>query len=264
MPTHFSTIGFFVASTDDFMALAKRIAPVAQEISVPGGSYLHWRGADGEELWLQKDRRNHFIGMDPHFSGRAVMRAHLKSWVKKEQDGSLDGSLSAWANPARSDSDYGEYPFIIDVPDASRHFALKLPCVAKLQIAAFAHEITYYSSVKVYEDEAIEAMGLASQAFIPSGMFSPDGTHTNPPEAFAILSGHVLEAAELRNGQTGNPYYWALIEGLGGCFDIVIDHELLPTVPEPRGVLKGSFWLSGRIVDKAQGKKTWWQMLSGK
>jgi hypothetical protein len=63
-----------------------------------------------------------------------------------------------------------------------------------------------------------------------------------------MFVGHVLAAGERINVLTGHAFYWALVETLGGAYDVMIDPELLPSVPAAGGVLSGSFWLSGRII----------------
>jgi hypothetical protein len=58
----------------------------------------------------------------------------------------------------------------------------------------------------------------------------------------------VLAADEKVNVLTGRAFYWALVETLGGAYDVVIDSRGLSGVPAVGGVLSGSFWLSGRII----------------
>jgi hypothetical protein len=62
----------------------------------------------------------------------------------------------------------------------------------------------------------------------------------------------VLAADEKINVLTGRAFYWALVETLGGAYDVVIDSNLLPGVPAAGGLISGSFWLSGRIIARYQ------------
>ena len=55
-------------------------------------------------------------------------------------------------------------------------------------------------------------------------------------------------AAEKTNSLTGERYYWALVDSLGGSFDVVIDPTICEAAPEAGGVLSGSFWLCGRLL----------------
>jgi len=249
MPSHFSTIGFLVPSEEESLALANRAAPLAQAVAAEAGEYLRWTGDAGEQLWLQVGNDGNLVGMNPHFSGKSRVRVKLEARIDRDEHSPLDGAFRAWASPPEEAPDEGMYPFVFDVPDALAYPGLSLPCVARAQIAAFAHEIRCYESPEAYdalpEDQAPK---LASQAFIPSGLFSPDGDDPVPPEARAVIAGHVIEASVCTNGLSGVAYYWALVETYGGIYDVVIDPALLERPPCAGNVLSGQFWLSGRLV----------------
>jgi len=67
------------------------------------------------------------------------------------------------------------------------------------------------------------------------------------------------------NTISGTPYWWALVESVGGTFDVVIDPELLPILPQAGQVMSGWFWLSGRLlVDAPRRPSGWWQRRSGR
>src|SRR5262249_52963145 len=164
----------------------------------------------------------------------------------------LDGSFHGWADPAGDAPDTGCYPFVFDAPDYRLHEDLSLPALKEIQIAAFAHEIAAFETVAAYEASETGDPKSASQSFIPSGLFTPAGDSTVPPQARAIFAGHVLAADEKINVLTGHAFYWALVETFGGAYDVVIDSDLLPGVPVVGGVISGSFWLSGRIIARDQ------------
>jgi hypothetical protein len=263
MPSHFSTIGFEVGSNDQFVALARQIAGMGQPVPGRGGQYLRWSGSGGEELWLQVDGDGDLVGMNPHFSGKSSLRVAVHGRVQRDKDSVLDGAFEGWAAPPADEpdgggpddgDDRGAYPLVFDAPDAATYGELQLPGIAEVQIAAFAHEIAYHDTPEAF---VASAVGLASQAFIPAGLFSPEGRPTEPPEAVAIFAGHVRESAERRNGLTGRGYYWALVDSLGGSYDVVIDRGMLPALPAAGGVLSGTFWLSGRLTDYPRRRTTW-------
>jgi hypothetical protein len=56
---------------------------------------------------------------------------------------------------------------------------------------------------------------------------------------------------------TGNRFWWALVDTLGGTYDVVIDPELLPDSPRAGNILSGWFWLSGRIGVEKPRKRRW-------
>lgn len=161
----------------------------------------------------------------------------------------LDGTFLAWANPPAGAATGGDYPFAFDCPDAATHLELALPAVVTAQVAAFAQQVSLYESACAYASspEAEGAHG-ASRSFIPSGLISPAGEPIIPPESHALIAGHVLEAAPRVNVISGAQYWWALVDTLGGTFDVVIDPALLPDQPRAGHVVSGWFWLSGRLL----------------
>lgn len=257
MPSHFSTIGFSIASQEEFAALAHQLAADAQPISTKRGEYLQWKGGGGEEMWLQVDHTRDLMGMNPHFAGRSSVTVRIESRVRRPNDTELDGAFHGWAAPT-DDVQEGAYPFVFDSPDAGTADAMQLPQVVQVQVAAFAHELSLHDSPEAFSaSQAGKVARFASQSFIPSGLFTPGEGKTDPPEAHAIFTGHVREAASRRNSITGAAFRWALVDTLGGAFDVVWDPELLSAVPLPGSVLSGQFWLSGRIVSLPPPKRTW-------
>lgn len=264
MVSHFSSIGFDVTSEEELISLAERVAGWAQIIEVKPGRYLRWAPGTGEQLWLQLDRQGRLVGVHPHFAGKSSVRVRLEGKVFREADTPLDGAFRGWANPQGDTPDTGDYPFVFDCPDARVYGDLALPAMATVQIAAFAHKVSVYESREAYDaSQASETLKFASRSFIPAGLFSSGGGATEPPEAHAIFTGHVLETAKQRNSLTGLTFRWALVDTLGGTFDVVIDPSLLSDAPRPGGVLSGSFWLSGRLLSYAKRRPGWSGKLVG-
>ncbi len=265
MPSQFSAIGFEVATGDDLASLASSVADRAETLNVAEGQYLKWAPPSGEQLWLQVKRNGDAMGMNPHFAGRSVVRAGLETRIVRERQTPLDGTFIAWANPPAGAMTGGDYPFAFDCPDAAVHDHLELPALVTLQVAAFAQQVTLYASEADY-DEARQREGLnfASRAFIPSGLISPNGEPVDPPEPHALFVGHVVEANLRRNTVTGHPYWWALVETIGGTFDVVMDPSLVPHPPLSGHVLSGWFWLSGRIRQDQPTRSGWLSRLTGR
>jgi hypothetical protein len=188
--------------------------------------------------------------MNPNFSGESAVRVGLTARVARPEDTALDGAFHGWAVPEGDDPKTGCYPFVFDAPDFRLLDDLRLPAIVGAQIAAFAHEVSLFSSPGEHAASQTGGVKFSSRSFIPSGLFSPSGSVTEPLQAQAIFSGHIREAESRRNELTGKLFWWALVETLGGSFDVVIDPELLETSPKVGGVLSGAFWLSGRLAGK--------------
>ena len=57
----------------------------------------------------------------------------------------------------------------------------------------------------------------------PSGLFAPGGSNLASPESHAVFTGHVIVGGVRQNSITGRAFYWALVDTLGGRYDVVID-----------------------------------------
>ncbi len=265
MPSQFSAIGFSVASGEDLAALASRVAERADTIDAREGQYLKWAPASGEQLWLQVKRNGDAMGLNPHFEGKGSIRVALEARVVRAAHTPLDGTFLAWANPPADAATGGDYPFAFDCPDAAVHDAMTLPTIATAQIAAFAQQLTVYGSEAVHAaEQAAQGLSFGARSFIPSGLISPSGEPVTPPESHALISGVVLEADERQNTVSGEPFWWALIETVGGTFDVVIDPSLLALPIRPGNVVSGWFWLSGRLRVNSAGRSGWFQRLTGR
>lgn len=266
MPSQFSAIGFDVSTGEDLAALATRVAERADTIAAPAGQYLRYAPPSGEQLWLQLKPNGDAMGMNPHFAGKSLVKVALEARVARSSHTPLDGTFLGWANPA-NDAASGEYPFAFDCPDAALYADVALPALAIAQIAAFAQQVTAYASPAAYDaDQRAQGLQFGAQSFIPSGLVSPNGEPINPPEPHALFAGVVLEAEPKRNTLTGQPYWWALVETIGGTFDVVIEPGLLPDCPAAGNVLSGWFWLSGRLrsESEAPAKTSWLKRLTGR
>jgi hypothetical protein len=262
MPSQFSSIGFSVSSGEDLAALASQVADKADRIVTAPGEYLRWAPPSGEQLWLQITSKGDAMGMNPHFAGQSSIRVGVEARIARPAQTPLDGAFLAWANPPDGD------PFAFDCPDAARHLDLALPVVVTAQVAAFAQQVSLHESADAFASSADAAgTGGASRSFIPSGLISPSGEPVIPPESHALIAGHVVEASARVNAITGAHYWWALIDALGGTFDVVIDPHLLPQQPRAGNVLSGWFWLSGRLLTgepEAKRASGWLRRLVGR
>ena len=251
MTSHFASIGIALASADDMQALVERVADEAEYVEVPGGVYLVWSGGDGPELWLQCDAEDNLVGMSPHFAGPTRMKIGIVAEIDRPGQTELDGALYGWVNPREDDPGSGDYPLVFDCPDAAMHAELELPCVATVQLAAFAHHLTVWDDVDAYEREREgDDTQLSSRSFIPAGLLRSEGeADPPPPVAYAIVTGHVLAAEVRANPLTGGRYQWAAVATHGGTLDVVAELSLVTREIREGSVVSGGFWLSGQIVE---------------
>jgi hypothetical protein len=86
-----------------------------------------------------------------------------------------------------------------------------------------------------------------------------------PPEPHALIAGQVVDASVRANAITGKPFLWALVDTVGGTYDVVIDPALLQRSPRAGDIVSGWFWLSGRLAEgSAPAKSGWLRRLTGR
>lgn len=248
MPNHMSTLGFQIGTPQDFADLARWAAESGKAIELSGGEqYIVWSPGDGIELWAQVDQRGELIGMNPHFSGDARMRAHLIKRFSRPEDGPLDGAFYGRAGFSGDGPEDGLYPFAFDAPDFRTYDARRPPANVTVQLAGFARELKAFA-----DEQALRAKGslMAVESCIPSGTFTPGpgGGPIDPPKSEVIFYGRVLETAQLVNSLTHLPFYWARVRTLGGEFDMLADPEVVEGTIVKDGIVGGLFWLSGRLI----------------
>lgn len=249
MPSHFSTIGIPGVADEDFTASIERAIDEAVSIDVDRGTYLLWTSESGAQLWMQLDPGDELIGANPHFDGASKVEVGLVEVVQRPQDTILDGAYSAWADPPADDLETGAYPFLFALPGFYAS-PVSVPSRTTAQIAAFAHEIEVHESPEQFLASQEEDAKFASQSFIPGSMFDLMDDEESPPQAQAMMTGHIRQCEKRRNELADRPFWWLLVDSLGGTFDVVVDPVLMSGVPQVGGVASGSFWLSGRLVTR--------------
>lgn len=249
MVTHFSSIGFPLHSPDDFRSLAEKVVDIGELQKCPGGCYFNWQGDSGVELWVQLDQEGRFLDIQPHFSGMAAMRIGLNRRLHRPTDTPLDGAWQAWADPVEDENpSEGHFELTFEAPDFALHSDLQLPLLATVQLAAFAHEVTFFESEDVFRESPAVKGRLEPQSFIPSPQRIREGGETEPQTAEALICGHVMRIEKLENDLTKLPFYWLLVETAGGRVDLLVDPQLVAVEPEPGGVVMTFCWLSGQLL----------------
>ncbi|MGL6073798.1 MAG: hypothetical protein ACRC8S_06510 [Fimbriiglobus sp.] len=254
MASHFSSIGFPITTEQELIRLADAIGPLAVGIPCDEGTYFHWHDPSGAEVWLQQNRDDEFLGVNPHFAGNSRLAVRLVNRVKSQQHASMDGSFYAWLDPEAAiegeatNDQQGLYPFVFDSPEFCRLAPLELPITIPMQICGVAIEVEVFADEASFMASQGDGPKFASRAFFPAGLFHPDGTETPLPEARVIMTGIVLSGERRLNTYTNAPFYAVELETLGGSYDLAIDISLLPQAPHPGNILTGSFWLSGRVI----------------
>ncbi|HEX8297420.1 MAG TPA: hypothetical protein VF593_14035 [Chthoniobacteraceae bacterium] len=255
MASNFSNLGFRIESPQEFHDLTKRAAGNSTPVpTYVGGAYLHSSTPEGVELWTQVSPDKELIGCNPHFvgdskflpeGGFAVEITRIISVDGAPLDGRLVGTIAS--------DDASGCPIVFDVPDFRQYAArLTLPTRARVQLAALPHEFSASPTGDAFladQASALAGPGMAAESFIPSGTFKPGGEAIEAPVAQAVLTGRILASERRTNTFSGLPFYALTVRTLGGVMDMAVDPSLVSREPVVGGVVFGSFWLSGRLLE---------------
>lgn len=174
MPSHMSDIGFPLESDEDFHQLIIQASEKGEPVEASKGSYIKWSEGQGIELWAQVNRDNEVIGLNPHFTGSALMRVGLTERILRPEGTELDGAFHGWADPSENVAETGAYPFVFDMPDYRTYDDIKLPCIVSAQIAAFAHELEAFENAEAYEASQPEEIRFAPSHFSSQAYLRPE------------------------------------------------------------------------------------------
>lgn len=253
MTSHMTALGFPVSTERDFRHYTYQASEFGRTIEAFSGSYTLWAPGHGIELWVQKNLHKRIIGMNPHFSSRARMRTLLARRIMRRDHSILDGTFYGWINPSQDQPLSRAYPFVFDAPDYDLYNELELPLVTTVQLAAFAHELQSYENEEAFNLAQGEDARYAPETFIPSGLLSagPQKSSKVSHQPQAMISGHVLATKKITNPMTDQQFYWALVHVPGGEIDVVADPQVVQGRIGVNSLVKGTFWLSGRLhLDK--------------
>lgn len=253
--SNLSDIGFPVKSEQDvnqvIMDILQHLTPVP---CPPFGFYFRFADKSGAEIFLQTNTKEEIVGFNPAFSGKSKRKVGLTKAFERDTS-MLDGAFQAWANPSNEDFEKtGVYPFVFDVPDFRTNEKVELPNLLEIQLTAFAsNDFQLYENENNFDSSQTDEQKVASKSFIPSGLFSFDengeSVELNPPQAHGILTGEIKEFELKTNEFTNEQFYWFWIETFGGEIDVVADKNLIKEEPKVGGIIRGSFWLSGKLCD---------------
>ncbi|VUD64943.1 hypothetical protein TDB9533_03439 [Thalassocella blandensis] len=245
MPSHFSSIGFNIASEEDLIRVTQSLLETAVDVACFYGRYRKW-SQDGIEMWLHFNEKNEFIGITPAYTATSSIAVALTKEI--ENDYPFDGTFHAWLNPQGEEPDSGDFPFVFDIPDRACFAELELPKLTHMNLSAFAHNLSVFEDEQSFYDSQTEEPSFAVESFIPSGLFVDEGASDNQPSAMAFFTGRVVASECKTNPMTGLEFFWAKIKTLGCELDIVVDPALCESLPAPGHIVSGSFWLCGSFM----------------
>lgn len=252
--SNLSDIGFPVRGEQDVNRVIMDILPHLTQIPCPPhGYYFRFGDPSGAEIYLQTNPAQEIIGFNPAFAGESRMPAGLTKRIERDTS-PLDGAFHAWADPSGEDFETtGAFPFVFDVPDFRALEGLELPHGTQVQLSAFAsNDLRVYADADEFAAAQNGDQDAATRSFIPSGLFSFGGNGepvpNEQPQAHCVLTGEIGETELRTNVFTEEKFYRLQVATRAGEVDVVADPLLFETEPAPGAIVRGSFWLSGRLI----------------
>ncbi|WP_044639779.1 hypothetical protein [Risungbinella massiliensis] len=247
--SRFSCLGFQIETEEDVTRLIQAVFKNGTTVENEYSQYAFWKQNSGAAMFVPFDQEG-VLDCHPHFIGKGHMSIQLDDVVEYPQI-SLERKIVAWSCPEEGSEDQqGLYKLCFDLPEYGPTIQYPdTPRETTVQLAAFAEECTCFASEnEILENQAAE-LKLASEAFIPIGLFVEEG---GDPSPHALFTGRVLEVAESLNSWTDEPFYHLLVQTIGGTIDVVIAPSLLTGTPIVGGYVQVTCWLSGLLLEESE------------
>jgi hypothetical protein len=246
MPGHFASIGFDVQQSSDLDKVLGQVLAGGTTMDSSQGMYIVWKTPEGIEMWANGNSDGEMSGCTPYFAGESKVQVTVGKMHCWDDEWPLEGGLIGALGP---DLD-GDYPPIaIDLPDYDlARIHAERGSTWDVRVAAFAHDMNYYSDEQAFRDAQTEEPRWAPISYIPTGLFFTETR--KKPIAEAVFAGPIQETRIVVNSWSGKQFYHLVVKSLPGVLDVVAEMELLPEKPVVGGIVHGEFWLSGRLLDE--------------
>jgi hypothetical protein len=244
-----SRIGYEIANPGELEPLAHLATQEGLKADCAEGSYFLLPDESGAQLYFQANNNRELIGFTPHFDGRSRRTIGVTEMIQRPFS-EMAGAIYGWSNPPEPGNvDAGDYPLVFEVPDYCLLKPIAVPSIQTFQLTAFADdEFAIFGSEEELKNAQDTQIKFGPEAFIPAGLFGPDGEPTESPKSSAIFSGRIVRWEPLVNSRTNLSFHWLLVQTHGGDVDVVVNSSLIKQEPVVGQIVFGQFWLSGRLV----------------
>jgi hypothetical protein len=236
--SNLSDVGFPVKSNEDVNGLVELWAKDVKEFPCEKGSYLVFYDDSGVEVYLQMDIRGELLGFNPFFAGKTRHEISISQIIERDTSEMDGGYVASFVN--------GGMPFVFDSPNIFAN-RFEYPKRCEIQLNAFAsNDLRVFENNEIFIKSQIAEPKIAPKSFVATGLHRHE--EDIPPQAHAVFSGEIKTVELKTNATTGEKFYWLLIETEIGEIDVVADLNLFEIEPKIRGIIRGSFWLTGKIT----------------
>ena len=232
MPSHYSDMGFSVAGANDLKRIMKELPEAACKIETSEG-YYNYCVADGcIEFWVHYNTDDEMMSLDFHYNNNHAVPVRMVRWLEYAEQ--MQSSTIKVSYPREETL----FPIIADVANADMHREIMRGDDLMLQVSCFAETMSLlYASDTGYTKE---------NCFVPAGSFEDNGTTSVP--ANAMICGTVIDHKKCQNSIDGGLYYVITIRCHDALLDVIADAEFVTKEPIKGSIVKGTFWLSGKIM----------------
>ena len=235
-------MGFPAHWTPEVLALVDTLAQSKSRlVGASKGNYRVWRSPHGAELWFHYPQRvvrpagkRQSDGtpdatpvlrpnsVTPFHRGLSSCTIKVGRYLTLDRANPLEGSCMAWLPATGSGS--REQVIVLELAPFGLHPLRTPPHSTTAQIVCFAHALW------AYPDAASYSVHTPGNRRIHAGSFSPVTeadvpevklTYSSSPITLGLATGIVRRAIRHANPETGEPYYWLLLETKRGTFDVV-------------------------------------------
>ncbi|GHU26105.1 hypothetical protein FACS1894172_13280 [Spirochaetia bacterium] len=251
MASHFSSIGMPIRTNKDMMKLLDKASKTGEKIVCRYGYYSKWLSETGAELWIQFNKSDEIVGVNPFYHGESCFSVGIINKIDNEEYNDFESLFYAWVNPQDNDPEMGDYPLAFDCVNISSVENIDLPCIINIKLCAFAYKLEIYPNEENYNQYQKNKYGehhYASKSFIPSGTFPPNDNESFDIIPEAIFTGIIVDHKKYKNELTGKKYFWIKVETYGGIIDVVVDPDLINNKLEKNGIISGVFYMCGKII----------------
>ncbi|MGB8509637.1 MAG: hypothetical protein WCD76_14715 [Pyrinomonadaceae bacterium] len=248
------SVGFTYANTIEFTRLYQTAKQEAEIITTSVGTYYRWGVPipdtdDFEiELWLKESHAGDKQIINAHFIGATEANIELAAALGPREGQHYDGAYRfTYDQLIRMGDSVAESPLVFECPNVDCGENFTLPYKTRVSMCGLAGGFTCYDDEADYlaRSKGPPPSYIFSDDLMRDGQACPD-----PISAITHFTGLVEETAIMTNPVTGCDFTWAVIDtGVLGVLDVVAAPDGLDGFLRENGVVKGTVWLSGRLME---------------
>jgi len=247
MANDYSDIGLCINSREELIDYAYANADRTEFRKTERGEYGRLDISNELELWYYGDENGvEPLSMEMCFNSGHTMRLSDFSWISFPED----RTDSVLLNGLLDEGETGFYTNV-EIVNACEFIGGSEETLSddacELDLTLFARDFEVFGSEEEYYNA--HTSGMASESCIPYGAFPLPGMEEGfEPAATVMLNGTVISAERLTNPETGLKFWYVLLACMGMEFSMVAADELIENELIPGNVVKGSYWVSGKLL----------------